>query len=391
MIIKTIIAFCFILFLSGNIVAQGFNIYSDFPSGNIIIDKKMNDTVWIRPDLRDTKTNWFYWCFAINKAEGRTITIMLTKPNLLTVKGPAFSVDGGSHWSWLNAQAQWVNSFSYTFKSNEEVRFSMGMPYTQKQFQQFIQPYLKSKFVRLDTLAPTKSGRRIERLTLKQNNSIVKYKVLITARHHCCEMMANYEIEGIIKQILNDDWLKNNVEFCIIPFMDVDGVENGDQGKNRYPRDHGKDYDNTSIYASTAALRSWIPNWAENKLAITMDLHCPGIKGNDHECISIVGSSNEIFAVQEKLFCNLLKTCNKGELKISKKIYYPFNTGWNTNNSSRDGLSFSGWAKSLEGVKLTCSVEFPYGTNEGQTITQENARAFGTDLTQAIKMYLKQL
>jgi len=54
-----------LLFLlwTGNL--QAFNIYSDFPGGNIIIDKIKNDTVWFRPDLRDTKGEWFYWYFAV--------------------------------------------------------------------------------------------------------------------------------------------------------------------------------------------------------------------------------------------------------------------------------------------------------------------------------------
>jgi len=388
---KTTIIVCFfILFLSSNVKAQEFNIYSDFPSGNIIIDKIKNDTVWIRPDLRDTKGEWFYWCFAVNKAKDKTLTFVFTKPNIFTIKGPAISFDLGFNWEWLYPLNAPTESFSYTFRTDSEVRFSMGMPYTQKQFDLFIQPFLKYDFVKLDTLAKTKSGRVVKRLFIKPINSESKYKVLITARHHACEMMASYEMEGIIRKILNDEWLRNNIEFCIIPFMDIDGVENGDQGKNRFPRDHNRDYDNTSIYTSTAALRSWVPTWAENKLVIALDLHCPWIKGNDNENIYIVGSSNENLAAQEKLFCSLLKTCNKGELKISEKIYYPSNYGWNTSANYKDGLSFVKWASSLYSVKLSCSIEFPFGSNEGQTITQENTRVFGEDLAVAIKKYLKQ-
>lgn len=110
----------------------------------------------------------------------------------------------------------------------------MGMPYTQKQFDLFIKPFLVSSCVTLDNLTRTKAGRGIERLIIKPLYGEVKYKVLITARHHACEMMANYEIEGIIKEILNNEWLKVNIEFCIIPFVDKDGVENGDQEKTEY-------------------------------------------------------------------------------------------------------------------------------------------------------------
>jgi hypothetical protein len=389
--IKTSIIFFILLILHGNFVAQGFNIYSDFPSGNISIEKLKNDTLWMHPDLRDTKGDWFYWCFAVDKANGKTLTFIFTKPNVFTTKGPAISFNGGSTWKWLGGEAVKNETFSYTFKTNDEVRFSMGMPYTQKQFDSFIKPFLQSGYVTLNNLTKTRSGKGIERLTIKPQNGEVRYKVLITARHHACEMMANYEIEGIIKEILNDEWLKKNIEFCIIPFIDKEGVENGDQGKNRIPHDHNRDYSDTSIYESTAALRGWIPGWAEKKLVVALDLHCPWIKGQYHENILVVGSAVDKIAEQEKLFCQILKSTNFGELKVSEKIYMPYGTDWNTATEYTEGLTFGGWVSTIEGIKLPISLEFPYANNEGQIINQENSRNFGTDLAKAIKKYLIQL
>lgn len=389
---KKIYVLYLILLLSGRGFSQGFNLYSDFPAGNAIIDKFKNDTIWIRPDLRDTRQEWFYWCFAVSNAKGKTLTFVFSKPNVVTVMGPALSYDLGFNWNWLSPETASPQGFTYTFKTDDEVRFSMGMPYTRQQFEKFIRPFLKSELVTLDPLTKTKSGRTIERLTIKPVDNKTKYKVLITARHHACEMMANYEIEGIVQEILNDPWLKNNIEFCIIPFMDKDGVENGDQGKNRFPRDHNRDYSGESIYASTTALRSWVPNWADGKLAVCLDLHCPWIKGEDAECIYMPGSDNKKTAEQQILFGKILKKVNKGELKISEeKIYFPFGTGWNTAENFSQGLNFNRWASSLEGVKLGMTIEFPYGNNEGQSITMENTRDFGKDVARALKRYLKQL
>ena len=383
--------FGFVCLVSINCIGQDFNLYSDFPGGNILIDKIKGDTIWIRPNLRDTQGEWFYWCFAVNNAKGKTLTFVLTKSNCLTSKGPATSMDGGNHWNWLNADSSWDSSFTYSFHTNSEVRFSMGMPYTQKQFQQFIGPYRKSEFVTIDTLATTKAGRCVERVILKAKSAKVKYKVLITTRHHACEMMGNYEMEGIIAEILKDEWLKNNIEFCLIPFMDKDGVENGDQGKNRIPHDHNRDYSGTSIYASVAALRNWVPSWSENKLVVTVDLHCPWIKAENNENIYVVGSSDEKIAAQQQFFLSILKSTNNGELKTSEKSYFPYGKDWNSDEKATPGLSFGKWSSQLDGVKLPVSIEFPYSNNEGQTITQDNARAFGTDLTKAIKKYLMQL
>ena len=48
----------------------------------------------------------------------------------------------------------------------------------------------------------------------------------------------------------NEDgyWFRRNVEVLAIPFMDKDGVEEGDQGKNRKPRDHNRDYIGQSVH-----------------------------------------------------------------------------------------------------------------------------------------------
>ena len=52
-------------------------------------------------------------------------------------------------------------------------------------------------------------------------------------------MMARYVLEGMIETLLSKDKnitsLRENTEFMIIPFMDKDGVEDGDQGKARIP------------------------------------------------------------------------------------------------------------------------------------------------------------
>src|SRR5690606_10074741 len=70
-------------------------------------------------------------------------------------------------------------------------------------------------------------------------------------------------------------WLRDNVEFFIVPFLDKDGVEDGDQGKIRLPHDHNRDYKDESIYNSIAELRQIIPEWGQGKLKIGIDIHCP--------------------------------------------------------------------------------------------------------------------
>ncbi len=83
-------------------------------------------------------------------------------------------------------------------------------------------------------------------------------------------MMASWSLEGLMDEVLADTtdgrWLREHVEFLVVPFMDKDGVEDGDQGKNRRPHDHNRDYLGESIYPEVAAWRAFVPGWSEGRL-----------------------------------------------------------------------------------------------------------------------------
>ena len=101
----------------------------------------------------------------------------------------------------------------------------------------------------------------MELLRLGRLDGEAEQCVLLTCRHHACEMMASYSLEGIMEAVLASDEgrrLREQVEFFVVPFMDKDGVEEGDQGKNRKPHDHNRDYDGESLYASVRAVRELV-------------------------------------------------------------------------------------------------------------------------------------
>lgn len=390
-----------IALLSFRVSAQdkSFALRSDFPGGNILVDSIRNNTIFIRPDLRDTGQDWFYWYFAITPQKSDSIYFRFTRPSCLTVTGPAVSTDGGKSWDWLKTGSASPDLFTYYGKAGQEVRFSMGMPYTEENFHSFIKPYLSHPAVRVESLCTTPKGRSVEKLVIASPSPAgarSRQKVLITARHHSCEMMASYVLEGIISTILSGDKqmtdLSEKAEFWIIPFIDKDGVEDGDQGKARIPRDHNRDYDGKSIYCSTGALRNTVPAWSDGKLVAAFDLHCPWIKGNLNEHIYIVGNANASIAKEQEIFAKIITRNNSGEVKydIGKGIV-PFGTAWNTAGNYTQGTSFAAWASGMEGVKLSTTFEIPYSVNNGQLLNPENLRSFGRDLAFSISRYLQNI
>lgn len=381
------------------------SIDDNFPGGNIIVDSVKGKDIYIHHDLHDTERNWFFWNFRVKGAAASTLTFHFMHPwqqfdaiNVVGVHGPAVSRDGGITWSWLGMENATGKSFSYTFSSQEtDVRFSMGMPYTQENLTSFLKKYQNHPNLEMATLGITRKGRNIERLHVGNIEGNPKYRVLLTARHHACEMMTNYLIEGAIESILANAeegaWFRKNVEFMIVPFVDKDGVEDGDQGKYRRGRDHNRDYSDESIYASTRAIRSYVPAWSDERLAVMLDLHCPYIAGKDHEQIHLVGLASPTVAKQQEKFSAILQRTAQAEraLPYQTSFNIPFGTSWNTVANYGKGKSISRWASELKEVRLASTLEFPYANASGQMVTQANARAFGHVLAKSMYEYLVSL
>ena len=246
---------------------NGIQIDTNFPSGNIIVEKIEGDTVNIRTDLRDTESWWFYWCFRVRGAAGKTLTFNFTEGAPIGVRGPGMSLDEGATWTWLGKQPD-NKSFKYSFPPHaDSVRFSFGMPYTEANLNTFLKRIGDNSALKKEILCQSRKGRDVERLRVGKIKDEPKFRVLLTCRAHCCEMMTSYVAEGLIESALADDkdgkWFRKNVEMLVIPFVDKDGVEDGDQGKLRRPRDHNRDYDTNAIYPETRAIQKFVPQWSE--------------------------------------------------------------------------------------------------------------------------------
>jgi len=379
--------------------AAELTIEADYPGGNIVLDKIEGDNVYLQQDLRDTKGWWFYWNFRVRGATGRTLTFHFTNKNPIGVRGPAVSTDGGRTWSWLGAEAVKGASFTYAFAKNaKDVRFCFGMAYQEANLQRFLKRYADNPHLSVKKLCETRKGRTVERVHAGKLDGEPKHRVLVTCRHHSCEMMASYTLEGIIEAILADTddgrWLRRNVEVMAIPFMDKDGVEDGDQGKNRKPHDHNRDYVGESIYPTVRAIKELAPKWSEGRLRFALDMHCPWIGGKYHETLlfptRLRGKENWDRLM---VFLRILEDVQTGPLVLSLEDNLSF-TSWD--GSTRDTgdappETCSRWMRTIPGVLFATPLEVPYANASGKAVTAETARAFGRDLARAMRTYLESL
>ena len=368
---------------------------SEFPGGNLLVERIEADTVFVRQDVRDTRGTWFWWHFRVRGAAGRRLTFHFTQGNVLGVRGPAASVDGGRTWAWLGKRSVKGTTFAYAFAADAgEVRFCFAMPYFEADLKRLLGRFHDSPHLKVATLCRTRKGRPVERLHVGRLGGTPDHRVLITCRHHCCECMASYAVEGLIEAALAhaDDgaWLRRHVEMMIVPFVDKDGVEDGDQGKNRKPHDHNRDYGDDSIYPSVKALRELVPQWAGGRLHAALDLHCPHIRGTHNEVIYIVGSRTPAIWEAQSAFAKTLEAARTGPLPYHARDNLPFGKAWNTARNYGAGKSFSHWAGELPGIGLATTFEIPYANASGQPVTADSARAFGRDLAKALRRYLEE-
>jgi len=366
---------------------------ADYPGGNIVVDRIEGDTVTLHQDLRDTERWWFYWNFRVRGAAGRTLTFRFTNKSVFGTQGPAVSKDGGLTWSWLGTKTVKGTSFSYTFAPEAgDVRFAFSLPYQEADLGRFLTRHKGNKHLVVHELCKTRKNRSVERIHIGRLDRQPKHRALITCRHHACESTASYVVEGMMEALLanTDDgkWLRENVEVMVVPFMDKDGVEDGDQGKGRKPRDHCRDYVGESLYPSVKTLRTFVPEWSAGRLSIAHDFHCPGAGGNK---IYQVGSSHQNVWAEQKAFGAILESIPEKALPYKASSDLPFGKSWNNAGNYKQGKSFFQWADELEDIRLSSAFEIPYANAGKVTITPDTARAFGANFVQAMRKYLEQL
>ena len=225
-------------------------------------------------------------------------------------------------------------------------------------------------------------------LRIAQSAGSPKYGVAFTARHHACEMIASYALEGAIDEIESESdagaFLREHCEFFVVPFVDEPGVEAGDQGKNRSPHDHNRDYIQ-ELYPSVRALKQYVVENFHDKEVVYIDWHCPWIRGGKYnEAIYFPETVNLKNTLLLHEYSRYLEEEQKGKaLPYSASNNLPF---WRrvehlcklrAERGRASDPVVEHWAEGLPNILLACGFEIPYANVEGAEKTPDAAREFG--------------
>ena len=343
-------------------------IHSHFTGGNIVVDRMENDTVYLERDLRDTEGDWFYWAFCVEGAAGRTLTFTFPSKHRVGRFGAAVSHDLAD-WHWSESGSG--NTFTYTFAEGEnKVYFAHNMLYLPARFDTFCTRMGLAQ----EVFCRSVKGRDLPAVRFGTGDK----RILLTARHHACEATGSYVLEGVTETLI--DLLPAAYSVLIVPFVDYDGVVDGDQGKNRRPHDHNRDYIDDTLYPEVRAIRSLVENYGCH---FCTDFHSPGHLGKQNDTIFVVRNMTEKLDRFERFSDLLAAEITPNAMDYKKENDYPPCTSWN-----QPSPNCAYMMNCRPDCDLSFSLESAYfGTPENK-ISQERLIALGHCFAKAMKAYL---
>ena len=379
--LHTIFILLILLFISMQVHGEEVKISTSFAGGNVIVEKIEGNTIHLAPDLRGGQP-WFHWCFDAMVEKPSKIIFDLGKPQKIGVRGPAFSIDEGKSWRYLGTEnvemTPQAERFTYEFsKVNQRVRFAVAIPYLQNDLDAFIKKNALNPILIKSELTKTRKGTSVDLLRIGKPGPGVM-PMLVTARHHACESTASYVLEGFMQEALSDspaglEFRKRHVLFAV-PIVDKDGVEAGDQGKNRMPHDHNRDYGDNPIYPEIQAI-SDIAN--SQKIHFAIDFHCPALRGDIHEAFHFLGLG--VPHVKD----NLNEWISWIKEERPQEVMAPLNLLVDpTKPGAINRKINSHYMATLGFCKLAATLEVPY-TQVQPALDSDMARAYGAGLLKA--------
>jgi hypothetical protein len=407
------------------LVGPGFVVDTAFPGGNGALESVNETTIRFRPDRRDHQGPSSWWALRVRGSEGRTLRFELggsyptgradpTAPRApFGPLGPAVSTDHGTTWKQLGAESVRGGGFALDLgDADRSVLVACAVPYVRADLGRFLSERVKSPWLEVGTLTRSREGRDVEIIRAGRRDDAA-LRVAVTARHHAGEASANFVLEGLIDAALADDemgrWFQTNAVVEAVPFVDKDGVENGDPGRLGVPLGHWLDYGESSIHPEAGTIRARFrpalgavapPTDATADpapvpaLALAIDIHSSESRGaeepgNSNRILIVAAPSSEPSSELSR-FTRILERVAEGPLPYSQADGLSSESDSHHTAEALEKCAASWFAKEA-GARCAMTIVVPQASARGVEVSPDSARAFGRDVARAIAEYLRTL
>jgi hypothetical protein len=369
----------------------------DLPYANGHVLSINGEHLVLLPEQPEIKADqdWFFWAVRVFPDGADRIVLSFGKRHCLTAQGPAISLDNGRTWRWLGRQRdgskQADDRCEVPVPSGvESMILSMCIPYQLPQWEAFVAQLPADRIV-LSELTRSTAGRPVPLLRAGAGED---GHILLTARHHACEVSGSHVLEGIVAAMLCDDtwapWLRQH-RLSVVPFVDTDGVATGQQGKMRAPHDHNGDYQD-GRYPEIRALRDLA--LSHGPMVAAIDLHSPWIRDYEprswNEQVYQVGSAHAANAREQQRFQGLLAASaanTAGSLPLLPDDLLPHGQAWNS-GPLEPARSCTRWMAVHGNARLSTTIETAYAEVSGTATSIDSFRATGRAIAAALWHYL---
>lgn len=374
-----------------------------YPGANAADVRFDGDRLRLAQDLRDTGSEWtFYWNVAVESDAVHELTVELDE-ELVGRFGPVVSRDRRS-WAWLGPERTADRrTFTYGFDARERAYFAFSFPYLLADFEAFWDDVGEHPAVARERLTTSPNGRVVPILRLGDPDA--DEHVVVAARHHACESPASYVLEGTIRSMLSLSTALGRRCVHVVPFVDVDGVQRGDQGKYRVPHDHNRDYaasnaildDVGPIYPATAAIQDLVGG-LEGDLVLALDLHSPWKWGDPYDAPFFAGDPDAVGPADRRLAALLDAETGAGDdgatdaaddvpARAGGALDFDADPGFAQPGGFAAGSSFAAFC-SRAGAPVTRTLEVPYVGTESDRVTPSSCRGLGRALGRAMGRFI---
>ncbi len=356
-------------------------IHNKFVGGNIVVERQDGNHIYLNNELRDTPTDWFYWAFCIEGAQGQELTFHF-KPVRLGFWGPAVSHDL-VNWHWNEQVSDDHLSFTYRFGADEtKVYFAHHMLYHPQHFWAFA----NKKGLAVKEFCKGRKGNSVPCLQIGDG----EISIVLTAHHHCCESCGGYILEGIVDTLV--DAPIENTRILVVPFMDYEGVIDGDQGKDRFPHDHNRDYIDEPIYPEVRQLISYVEKYGCH---YGFDFHSPFHWKREHDYVYIMRRYKKDRI--DRFSDLLLDEYVSDGMKYSPEWNQPLSADKDPMTGKKEELpqkrpaTFNAYMNYRPENIMAFTMECSYAGTKDNKISQERLRVFGAGFARALNRFIKEV
>jgi hypothetical protein len=277
------------------------------------------------------------------------------------------------------------SSFRYRFTADcTSVYFAFSLPYQAHHFERFYASIASDPRVSRSVLTQSEQLRNVPLLMV--GNPEADKHIMLTCRHHACESTPSYLLEGMLLYYLaqQNSPILDEYQIHYVPFVDIDGVENGDQGKSRVPYDHNRDYIDTPIYRSTAAIAEYT---GRHQLVAGIDFHGAFKWGGRNDVPFLVKQHPPVKEEIERISQHLQRITGARSTPDAIRHHSSDNIDMGVEWNQPHGRNCSAFFNRA-GARLSCPLEFPYFGNGNAGYTEYSCRQFGEDVAKALEAYL---